>query len=223
MEWPSDSGDEGDAASAFADSNPWLPAASSSSNSNNAAAIAAAEALTSGPGSQVDRGTRLSANPLYQGSPELGSLPEASTSHSKPGNGHVNPEATRPTLYRLTSNSLNGLLNGLDSLSFPNASQESLSTEDAGPNGTRRSLDELRRLSIKGKGRAIENDTFSNNLLGRESLQKPKPRGREALLHPVEEGDTLQRLALLYGCTVSDPGARVELDFDLSLDIRCLH
>lgn len=201
MEWPSSRGSDGDAAGAFADSNPWtspLPQASSSSsrNSNDS------PPSESGINGQVNGKTPLPANPLYQGSPELGSPPEGSTSRPKPDNGHMNPEATRPTLFRLTSGSLNGLLHGLDSLSFPNASQESLSTEDTSPHGTRRSLDELRRLSIKGKGRAMDDDASPYDLLGKKSLEKTRPRGREALLHPVEEGDTLQRLALLYGCTV---------------------
>lgn len=196
MEWPPDSASNEDAAN----SNPWLPAASSSSSSNDATV----EAWGQTTNGDQDLTPTLPANPLYQASPELGAFPEASTSRSKPSIGHVNPEATRPTLYRLTSTGFNGLLNGFDSLSFPNASQESLSTEATGPNDTRRSLDELRRLSIKGKGREIGDDVFSNDALGRESLQKSRPRGREALLHPVEEGDTLQRLALLYGCTVSD-------------------
>lgn len=201
MEWPSKSAVYEQAGNGFADDNPWLPAASSSHDSTSMRAET--PATTSSLNGQTNAKAGPPANPLYQGSPELGSQAEPSTSHSNPGNGHMNPEATRPTLYRLTSNSLSGLLNGLDSLSFQNASQESLSTEDTGINGTRRSLDELRRLSIKGKGRAADDDYLSDTFLGSQSLQETRPRGREALLHPVEEGDTLQRLALLYGCTVS--------------------
>lgn len=205
MEWPSQiAACEGDG-NGFTDDNPWLPAASSSHGSTSR--NAEPPSTRSSVNGQANGKSRLPANPLYQGSPELGSLPEASTSHSTPSNAPMNPEATRPTLYRLTSNSLSGLLNGLDLLAFPNASQESLSTEDTGPSGTRRSLDELRRLSIKGKGRAVDEDTISDDFLGRQSLHNPRARGREALLHSVEEGDTLQRLALLYGCTVSNDNA----------------
>lgn len=201
MEWPPHIAGIEDGSNGFADGNPWLPTASSSSGSPSRQG----EPINLGSSveGQDNRNASLPANPLYHGSPELGSCPEASTSHAKPSNGHLNAEVTRPTLYRLTSHSLSGLLNGLDSLSLPNASQESLSTEDAGRDGGRRSLDELRRLSIKGKGRAIDGDTLSDDVLGRQSLHKSRPRGREALLHPVEEGDTLERLALLYGCTVA--------------------
>lgn len=204
MEWdPSGAGDE--SAAGYND-NPWTspPTAASSSCSNTGTA--------SGSGSQGSSSNKsgLPVNPLYQGSPELGSNPDEGSSRIKPNNGILNPEATRPTLYRLTSGGLNGLLQGLDSLSFPNASQESISTEDAGPNGARRSLDELRRLSIKGKGRAIDEVDSSYQFLGGDSLKSAKAqiRGREALLHPVEDGDTLQRLALLYGCTVSTAWTR---------------
>lgn len=201
MEWILGGAGDAGAADAYNDGNPWtspIPAASSS-NSNAGSPSASDFAQHRNPKSN------LPANPLYQGSPELGSFSDKEPpSGPTRNNGILNPEATRPTLFRLTSGGLNGLLHGLDSLGFANASQESLSTDDTGPNGTRRSLDELRRLSIKGKGRAIEDDYSHNDLLGEESLRptKRQMRGREALLHPVEEGDTLQRLALLYGCTV---------------------
>jgi hypothetical protein len=54
-------------------------------------------------------------------------------------------------------------------------------------------LDELRKLSIKGKSRAVD------AVLGETSLQD---EGREALLHMVEKGDSLIGIAVLYGCTV---------------------
>lgn len=135
MEWNLGGASDDSAANAFNDGNPWTSpvlAASSSSSSNVNADF--------GPGfnDQVNTKNRLPANPLYQGSPELGSFPgKESSSQPKPNNGILNPEATRPTLFRLTSN---GLLNGFDSLALSNASQESLSTDDTGPNGTRRSL-----------------------------------------------------------------------------------
>ena len=116
-------------------------------------------------------------------------------------------EATRPSLSRLTSSSgLGSLLQGLDKLalrsgnngtalsSLGNASTESLSTQD----GHRRSLDELRRLRIKGKSRAI--DPLDGHDLGWAALENG---GREALLHQVDKGDTLMGIALRYGCTVS--------------------
>lgn len=100
-------------------------------------------------------------------------------------------DATRPSLSRLTSAAR--LVNGLDRLGIGNVSTDSISTQDDVANGSRRSLDELRKLSIKGKSRAVD------AVLGETSLQD---EGREALLHMVEKGDSLIGIAVLYGCTV---------------------
>ena len=109
--------------------------------------------------------------------------------------GHADNEATRPSLSRLTSAAR--LVNGLDRLGLGNASTDSLSTQDEAANGSRRSLDELRKLSIKGKSRALEDN--GDGALGENSLHES---GKEALLHMVEKGDSLIGIALLYGCTV---------------------
>lgn len=204
MEWNDGTAGDENAGRAGEGSNPWTSPVLAASSSSSYAGTGSGSGSGSG---QVESTSRLPANPLYQGSPELGSFPNDGPSKpDRPVNGILNPEATRPTLFRLTSGGLNGLLHGFDSLAFSNASQESLSTEDTAANGTRRSLDELRRLSIKGKGRASDNDFYPSDFLGEDSLRpaKPQGRGREALLHPVEEGDSLQKLALLYGCTVRD-------------------
>lgn len=116
-------------------------------------------------------------------------------------------EATRPSLSRLTSTAR--LVNGVDRLGLGlglagglhNLSTDSLSTQDdTAGNGSRRSLDELRRLGHKGKGRAVHsNEGNSRYGLGENGLDDT---GKEALLHMVERGDSLIGIALLYGCTV---------------------
>ena len=98
------------------------------------------------------------------------------------------------------------LLHGLERLAFANASQESVSTEEGGVNGTRRSLDQIRRLSLaavasKGKRRA-QNSVLENSLVD-------EAEGREAILHQVAKTDSLVKIALLYGCTVRCYGLSV--------------
>jgi hypothetical protein len=178
------------------DNNPWLaqqPEASSSRDHQCSAVE---------PANSVSDSRELAENPLYHGSPTLGGL-SWNSSASQKARTPLSIEATRPSLYRLTSNSFNGLLQGFETLSFPNASQESISTDDTGLNGSRRSLDELRKLSIKGKGSATEAESSAFDAL---SEPHAKSRGREALFHPVQKGDSLTSLALLYGCTVRQHG-----------------
>lgn len=190
----------------------------------------------------------IPSNPLYNGppiAPSAGSVsngshhPQISSIGSSSSQGRVgHAEVTRPTLSRLTSStqgSLSGLLYGLDRLAFKsgepgagsinNASTDSLlSTQDVSLNGARRSLEELRRLSITGltpcsdskKGKARlpssttpnstwsfgEADLYSDPASMTRDSTSPV-QGKEALLHQVEKGDTLVGIALLYGCTVS--------------------
>ena len=125
--------------------------------------------------------------------------------------------STRPSLQRLTSNSLGSLLYGLDRLHLrsgstgtgtsANASTESVSTQDAANDGVRRSLDEIRRIS-KGKARMASSSQGlgqDNDVLGQYGLTGGPDGHREAFLHVVEKGDSLMGIALLYGCTVSSP------------------
>jgi hypothetical protein len=174
-------------------SNPWLDSTPTSS-------LAYRGPTSREPGKSANGRTDLSLNNLLHSETHKSPLPAEQD--------NMIQEATRPSLSRLTSST--GLLHGLDRLSLlgsssnllGNASTESLSTREDAFSGQRRSLDELRRLRVKGKGRSRAGSVESANEadLGWSSLQND---GRDAILHAVEKGDTLAGIALLYGCTVS--------------------
>lgn len=206
MEWSSSVSGNLVAADDFDDDNPWTPNRSIASTSVGRPPSEHTIRDNDHPNGEADLQDNLLTNPLYQRSPELNDTAGSSklTNQQSTNGQHLHTDATRPSLYRVTSNSLNGLLHGLDTLAFSNTVQESLSTENADPKGARRSLEELRRFTIKGKGQPVDLQTddtvWDDNVY--QSRRPSRPRGREALLHLVQKGDSLAGIALLYGCTV---------------------
>lgn len=184
------------------DSNPWLPASPSLARQAGVSSLVlhhpAGSSSSSNPlASASDKAQRTSGSSTHQSSRSLlldnstGTLAgSVAATTDAAGDG-----ATRPSLSRLASSS--GFLNGLERLAgngSANASHESLSTRADELTGHRRSLEELRKMSIKGKARALQATD-----LGESSLAAS---GREAILHDVQKGDSLVGISLMYGCTV---------------------